>query len=134
RRSYSVRRNALRSLADLVLDGRNRLAVLGDRQPVGLGQVLVTGQRALDDLAHEPAGDIAVGFVARAELVGDLLFGPLQACRLVGRDVAHLGALGALGIAGAAARVIVGHRHRAGRVASSAVTARAHEVFATGEP
>ena len=37
----------------LVADRRNGLQVAGDGQPIGLGQVLVAGRRALDDLAHE---------------------------------------------------------------------------------
>src|SRR3979411_2531511 len=61
----------------LVPDRRHRLQILRDGDAVGLREVLVTGQRAVDGLAHQAAGDVAVGLVAGAEVVRDLLDRPL---------------------------------------------------------
>src|SRR5689334_11852852 len=56
----------LLALADLVADGRDRLQELGDGHAVGLAQVLVAGQRAVDELPHQPAGHVAIRLVAGA--------------------------------------------------------------------
>src|SRR5262245_31318334 len=122
--------SSLCSLADLVLDRRDRLEVLRDREAIVLAQVLVAGQGAVDDLAHQPAGDVAVGLVTRAEIFCDLLLGPLQARRLVGGDVRDLRVLGALGVAREEAGVVGRHRHRARRVALAAVGDGADEILA----
>ena len=42
-----------------------------------LREVLVPGGGALDDLAHQPAGHVAVRLVPGLEVVGDLVLGPL---------------------------------------------------------
>src|SRR5207244_794339 len=105
-RATGPRGALLDGLADLVADRRDRLEVLRDRRPVGRGEVLVSGQRALDDLAHEPAGDVAVRLVAAAEIVGDLLDRPLADARLGVRcDVRHRLVLRPLRVAGEKAAV-----------------------------
>src|SRR6266404_7296732 len=65
------------ALLDLVLYRRDALEILRDRPQIGLGHVLVAGQRPLDVLAHEPAGHVAIGSIARSEVRDDLLLGPL---------------------------------------------------------
>src|SRR5205823_4234975 len=77
-------------LPDLVADRGNRLEVLRDREQVGLVEILVAGQRAVDDLGHQPARHVAVWLVAAAQIVGDLLDRPLADPRFpVRRDVRH---------------------------------------------
>src|SRR5580704_3083022 len=103
------------SLVDPVLDGRNGLQVLGDGQTVGLGQILVTGRRTLDDLRHQPAGDVTVGPVARLEVVRDLLFTPAPDAGVpVRSDVGHRGAFRPFALRRAGQEAAVVHRHRHG--------------------
>src|SRR5512132_1561031 len=47
------------SVPDLVLDRGDRLEVAGDGEKIRLGHVLEPCGAALNDLAHEPAGDVA---------------------------------------------------------------------------
>src|SRR5206468_4596066 len=77
-------------LADLVAHRGNRLQILCDRQPIGLGEVLVARQGAVDDLGHQAAGHVAIRLVAAAEVIGDLLDRPLADTGfLVRGDVRH---------------------------------------------
>src|ERR1700730_11116743 len=72
-------------LLDLVPDRREALEILRDGPQIGRGHVLVAGQRALDVLAHEPAGHVAIAPIARSEVRDDLLLGPVaDPRRLVG--------------------------------------------------
>ena len=68
-------------LVDLVPDGGDALEVARDGVEVGRGHVLVAGERALDVAAHEPAGHVAVGAIAGAEIGDDLLLGPTPSAR-----------------------------------------------------
>src|SRR5207237_8590601 len=91
--------------------------------------------RAVDVLAPETAGPVAVGLVAGAQVVGDLFHRPLADPGVhVGRDVRHRLILGPLGVAGKETAVVGGHGHGARRGALTAVGDRAHQVFAPRHP
>src|SRR5216684_3398704 len=62
-------------LVDLVPNRRDALEVARDGAQIGRGHVLVAGERALDVAAHQSAGHVAVGAVARSEVGDDLLLG-----------------------------------------------------------
>src|SRR4029077_16653140 len=121
------------ALVDLVLDGWDRLEVLGDREAVGLGQILEARGGAPDDLRHEAARDVAVRSVPGLEIVRDLLFGPAGDAGVgFRRDVRHRGALGALALGGSGeeSTVVGRHGHSPRGVALPAVAHRAGELLA----
>src|SRR5262245_18732961 len=119
-----------RSLHDPVAHSRDRLQILCDRPPLVRRQVLVAGHRSLDDFGHEPVGHIAIRLVSGPEIVGNLLFAPLQARLRIRRDVRDDGFLRPVGGAGQEPRDIGRHRHGAWRVALAAVTDGARQVLA----
>src|SRR6266446_3883476 len=122
------------ALLDLVLYRRDALEILRDRPQIGLGHVLVAGQRPLDVLAHEPAGHVAIGSIARSEVRDDLLLGPLaDPGRVVGGDVRRRLTLGPglLRVARQKARVVHGHGQRgAGSMALTTVPDGSHQILA----
>src|SRR5256885_14270803 len=104
-------------LPDLVSDRGNRFQILRDGQAVGVRQVLVSRQRALDDLRHQATGHVAVRLVAAAEVVGDLLHGPAADARLtIRRDVGHGLVLRPFRIAREEPAGVGRHPHGGGRV------------------
>src|SRR3989441_7074885 len=130
-----VDRLPLLLLGDLVPDRWKRLQILRDGDAVALGEVLVAGQRAVDHLAHQTTGHVAVRLVAGTEVVRDLLHRPLADPRVrIGRDVRHRLILRPLGIAREEPAVVGGHHQRARSVAFTAVRDRAHEILAARPP
>src|SRR6266853_2520651 len=124
-------------LVDLVPNRRDALEVARDGAQIGRGHVLVAGECALDVAAHQPAGHVAVGAVARSEVGDDLLLGPVSdPGGRVGGDVGCRLAFGAgpLRVAREQARTV--HRHRHGRARGMALATMAdgpHEILTARE-
>src|SRR5262249_36110584 len=120
----------VRSLPDLVADGRNRLQVLRDGSAVRQRQVLVPRSGALDDFAHQAASHVTIGLITTPEEIRDLLHRPSEPGLPVWRDVRNLGVLGPLGIAGKKTGVVHRVTESPRRVALAAVPYRLDEVLA----
>ena len=65
------------ALLHLVLNRRDRLQIIGDRQRVFFGHVLVTVTDSLDDFVHEPLRVIEVGLGAEFQQLNDIFSIPL---------------------------------------------------------